>query len=910
MKHLCFNKIILLLLLITNLYANIDSKSAIVYYGSNISYPIAGSNDYIIVQPDETKTYTHGFGLYKDKIYAYINIGEIDKDNQSYKMIKKSWKVAQNKAWNSDVLDINNKDYQTFLLNEIQKLHKKGFKNFFFDTLDSYEFYAKTKKQKQQARKSLVSFIKKVHRTFPNTKIILNRGFHIIDEVHNDVTAILFESYYKGLDSKLNYTDVTQDDRKWLDTYLFKIKKYNLDIICVDYLPLLKIKDSDEVIKKLQDKGFIPYISTKELDVYGRSSKNSIKREILTLTNNIKDKGETSPQLIGSVVFEYLGYIQDIKQVDENSKLPTMAELTKYAGVVIWFDNSYKNSSKLLQWIEKVKKMGIKIAFASNFGIDFEEDYIKELSLHVEGTDKKPSINKIVLKDKMMGYELQPSKNIPLYIDTNITKPLYVLEDKNHKKTTLSAITPWGGYSVGYAFTDEINKDSVWTINPFSFFTQALRLKKLVVPDPSTQNGKRLFFAHLDGDGSMNRVEYNPKLFSEQVIYKDVLKKYKVPQTMSFIVSEISADGLYPKLSPQLIKTARKIYALKYIEGASHTFSHPFFWEKIKDDKLSAKYRLKPKGYTFSLEAEIVGSINYLNHIIMPKDKPKNLKVKTLLWSGDCIPQINALEYVYKHGFLNFNGGDTTITNIKPWQSLIAPLGMKRGEFWQIFTGEQNEDVYTHDWTREFWSYKNVIQTFKLTNSPRRFKPINIYYHFYAGEKRASLNALHKVFDWALSQDIFPIFTSEYIPKVMDFYEVSILNEKDRWKFYGMKDLHTLRVEAKNIYVKNSPNIRTTTHFQNHTYFGCNNNDIQNIELTKTKPSKPYIISTNAEILNYKSTQKSLHVKLKSYIDLRVSLNIPKGCKVNTKNIKVLKNKEMYSLYFKTKKATINVQCR
>lgn len=910
MKLLCFNKLLFLLLFVTNIYANIDDKSAVVYYGSNISYPMVGSHNYIIVEPEETSTYTHGFKLYNKKIYAYISIGEIDKTNPAYKMVQKSWKAGRNKAWNSDVLDITNKDYQNFLLNELAKLKKRGFKNFFFDTLDSYEFYAKTEQQKQKARKSLVEFIKKVHKKFPNAKIILNRGFNIVDEVHNYITAILFESYYKGLDSNLNYTDVSKDDRKWLDKYLNKIKTYNLDIICVDYLPLSNIKNSEKLITKLKQKGFIPYISTKELNIYGKSSKNSIKREILTLTNNDRDKSEIAPQLIGSLVFEYLGYIQDIKQIDENSNLPTMAELTKYAGVVIWFEKGYKNPQKLLNWIKKVKKMGIKIAFASNFGVDLQDGYIDELALHVTTNDLPPSTNKIVLKDSMMGYEIQPSTNIPLYIDTNTTKPLYILKDQNNKTSILSAITPWGGYSIESSFSDEIDKDSIWTINPFLFFQEALRLKKLVVPDTTTQNGKRMFFAHLDGDGSMNRVEYNPKMFSVEVIYKDILKKYTLPQSMSFVVGEISADGLYPKLSPKLIKIARKIYELKHIEGASHTFSHPFFWDKIKNGDLDEKYRLKPKGYNFSLQEEIIGSINYLNFVIMPKNKPKKLKVKTIFWSGNCIPRANVLEYLYKNNILNINGGDTTITNIKPWQSLIAPLGMKRGEYWQIFTGQQNEDVYTHDWTKEFWAYKKVVQTFKLTNSPKRFKPINIYYHFYAGEKRASLNALKYVFDWVLKQDVFPIFTSEYIPKAMDFYDISILNENNQWIFYGMKNLHTLRVEKKNMYVKDTPNIQTTTHFLDHTYFGCNDDDIQKIYITKKQPLKPYIISTNAKILEYKSTKKTLHVKLKGYMKVKLSLNIPKKCKIKTKYVKIERKQNIYLLNFKTKEAILDVQCR
>jgi len=91
MKLLCYNKLILILLfLYTSAFASLSDKSAIIYYGREISYPMVGLHDYIIVQPSNTNTYTHGFQVYKKKMYAYVSIGEIDKDISVYKELDKN----------------------------------------------------------------------------------------------------------------------------------------------------------------------------------------------------------------------------------------------------------------------------------------------------------------------------------------------------------------------------------------------------------------------------------------------------------------------------------------------------------------------------------------------------------------------------------------------------------------------------------------------------------------------------------------------------------------------------------------------------------------------------------------------------------------------------------------------------
>lgn len=920
MKHLCCNKLfILLLFLYTSAFALVHNKSAIVYYGENISYPMVGIHDYIIVQPSLTNVHTHGFKVYKNKMYAYASIGEIDTDISAYKDLNKSLIIGENKAWKSKLLDLTNPEYKEFLFkNVIDPQIKRGFQNFFFDTLDSYQIVAKNDKQRAKSEAALVDIIHSFHKRYPDAKLIINRGFEILDKVHDDLNAVLFESYYSGIGGKnSDYKAVSSENRKWLDIQIKKIQSYNLDTICVDYLPLEKFStNAASIIEKLQAKNIIPYVSTKDLNTYGISSVNPVKREILTLIDeSVHDRIFLGAHQFGALPLEYNGYIQKLYDVHKNP-LPSMGQMQQYGGVVIWTLKEYKDPRKLIDWILQLQKYNIKVVFASGFYIPMTNALLNKLDISLQSdTNVTNSSNSVVFADSMLGYEINPSGfNDDPYIRINKGKKLCVIRNSKGETSTLTAIMPWGGYAVNNTLMQEIGNENLWVVNPFKFFTQALRLNKIPVPDVTTQNGKRILFSHIDGDGIMNRVEWDPKLFSGDIIYSDILKKYKIPISVSVIGAEIDNNGLYPKIAPKLQKIAKEMFALSNVEPATHTFTHPFFWDKIKNGNLSPQYRLKPKGYHFSLSYEIKGMLDQINADYLPKYKYP--KAKTVFWSGDCAPTEMVLAFVYKNNILNINGGDTYITNLHPWLSYVAPLGLERGEYYQIYTGAQNENVYTNEWLGPFWGFKKVVQTFKLTDKPKRLKPIDIYYHLYSGSKRASLNALKYVYNWAIKQDVTPIFTSEYIPKVMDYYTVSMAQQNNTFFISGMKNLKTLRLEDKTKVpaFKESQNILGYKDINKHTYLNLGTAEQATLSLTsKKEKDTPYLRSANAKIITNQTSKKSLRLKLQAHVPLKLEVYVPQSCKYtlepSAENINY-KNSILNVAYKTTTGATLNVVCK
>jgi len=579
---------------------------------------------------------------------------------------------------------------------------------------------------------------------------------------------------------------------------------------------------------------------------------------------------------------EWLGYVADLKNIDEAMKINNIKN--NYAGVVVVAETyKVKNSSKFKNWISKVIKNGNKVAFMENFGFDFKNFFgIKEYSNNSSPFDSY----QIIKKSKMIGYEVSIPSTLPNILYYSKGGELIIKNSKNQLFSPV-AITPWGGYAIGYYMTDSFSYDVKWIINPFEFLKKALRLKTFPKPDYTTENGMRVFYSHLDGDASVVIANFNPKKIGCEVIYKEILKKYKnVPFGISFIAAELLPNGPYPKRYKRAQKCAKDIYKLKNVESASHTYSHPFFWQKsakFEGKILPKNWSLKIKGYKFSYYQEVVGSCKYLS-----KYAPKNKPVKLIFWSGNCNPPAKAVAYAYKNGILNMNGGDTTIRRGHNYLTDIAPAGIKKGKYYQVYDGEQDEYIYTDGFTKNFGGYRRVVETFKLTDKPKRFKPIDVYFHFYIGSRIAALDSLKYVFNWVLKQDVIPIKVSEYIKKVLDFYSVDIAKEGNVWIVTTNKNLRTLRV-AKNfgyVDIKDSKGVIGFYPYNNSYYISLNGSGKYKFKFTKTKPDYAYLVQSNARIV-YPSNYKKLH--LKSDFE-NVKVKFSKKCKIKTNQKYKIKN--------------------
>ena len=929
MRLLCCSKIVTILLLLwTSLSAN--ERYAFIY-SKNIDDRFINFYDKVVVEADAVDNI---YAIrYPKKMVAYVSVGEIEPWRKTKTPYDKSWIISKNKTWNSLIADLRKPAYQDFIFERIALLYKQGYRNFFLDTMDAYHVTAKDKKFFKIQQKALINFIHKLHKKYPTSKIIVNRGFELLDEIHNDIDAVVAESLFQRYNhAKKEYVDVPKQDREWLLGNFKKAKKMGLDVVSIEYSNK-STKERLNVAKKVKKLGFIPYVTDGLLQEQGECHIKRVRRDVLILFNKslFKDKNAvySDVHLLASMPLEYWGYVPILYDISTQD-LPKRVE-DKYHSVIVWSEGETKNSDKMFSWAKKLKEKNIKILFLNRFVFKATASHLKEFGLVYKKNNNKFS-------DKVHVEYTPPYEKyeIPMSIDyeemlvlSSHSKPVVSTVYRNGQTSIPIALTPWGGYALDGAFLHNIKDENFWTLNPFQFFKDALRLDNIPVPDPTTEAGRRILFVHIDGDGFMERVRTNPKQLAAEYLLEHIYSKYKIPQTVSLVQGEVDSIGLYPKLSPRMKKIAKKIYEIPWIEPASHTLSHPFFWgqadenlkkkkhkeeQGVEHEKASKKsekhYHLPIPNYEFNLKSETKDSVDFI-FSLTPKSKQKE---RVIFWSGDCLPTRVVLAYCERDGILGMNGGDTTIKKSDPWLSHVAPFGLQREEYWQIYTAQQNENVYTHDWLGPFWGYRDAVETFKMTEEPYRLKPINIYYHFYSGSKLASFKALDDVYSWAVKQKTSKLYASQYIKKARGFYRTAIAKVNGGYEVRNSGFLRTVRFdEAVYIDIKRSRGVAGFKHHNHRTYVTLDSRESHFIAVSSyDKSDAPYLIDSNGWVLKTSHKNNHYSFELKANVPLEASFYMPNGCKLMPiKSFKVQKNKRQVSIVAQ-KREGVNVafQCQ
>ncbi|MEQ1612270.1 MAG: hypothetical protein ABL904_05925, partial [Hyphomicrobiaceae bacterium] len=299
----------------------------------------------------------------------------------------------------------------------------------------------------------------------------------------------------------------------------------------------------------------------------------------------------------------------------------------------------------------------------------------------------------------------------------------------------------------------------------------------------------------------------------------------------------VIAGDVIPDLGGTAIgrEIARKIYALPQVEVASHTYSHPFNWgyfdtyrradeevliekaakplvsigDKIrsvlfktagknmtadKSNKYIAGSNILPRTYLkepFDLTREVQGALNVSESLA-----PPGKKAMIYLWSGDTTPHEAAIAATRAAGVRNINGGDSRLDNEYPSVYYVPPISRPVGRERQIFAVNSNENTYTNDWLGPYYGFFMLEETLKNTETPRRLKPFNLYYHMYSGEKPSALASIKHFVDLARKSPVIPVPASRYAAVADDFFSVEIEQiDVSAWTILRRGSLSTVRFD-------------------------------------------------------------------------------------------------------------------
>ncbi|PSU44831.1 RNA-binding protein [Photobacterium frigidiphilum] len=870
-------RLALLLLLSTTFNVFAKPPPSIVFYYNNIDSVRELINyDRVVVNANlitdkQIKT-LHNVG---SLVFAYISVGEYDGEILPKALVSAS--PARNENWQSHAMTLSNPAWQNHLLIEAKKMTDRGFDGLFLDTLDSYYLFADSEQEQKVQQQALAQIIESFHQLPNQPKLILNRGFEVIPKINAPIYAVAAESLYDSYHPvDQTYHKVSENDRTWLASRLEEVKTLGIEAIAIDYIPASDRERQKAAAQRLIDEGYTPYISDGLLYEFGTSTIQPIAKRVLGFYDSHYGAMNSSQcHRMMAMPIEYNGYVPDCQDV--NSFNFSQVDMSRYAAVYTWLEQaSFQRVPALSQWLHTIifktpvlfiNQLPTDNVLLVRLGIQSSGNLNGKITL-TTGNDWLK--NRYPLR--FSPFETQAK----VTIDKTTITPLITIKDEQQNTSTLFFKAAWGGAILNpLPVASLANETEVWQIDPFRLVDETLQLPVIPAADATTESGRRILTSHVDGDGFPSKSWFPGKPYTAEVLLEHVFKKYTFPQTVSVIEGEVGKRGLYPKESPQLEAIARKIFKLPHIEIASHTFSHPFFWDFDKSiDSSVYGENLPISGYTVDYNNEIIGTINYINKNLAPKGK----KARLILWSGKADPKEDILAIAEKANLLNVNGGNTYVVRGDDNFTQVSPTITWYPSAVHVYAPVLNENLYTNLWTEHHDGYGRAVETFQLLGEPRRLKTIAIYYHMYSGAYPASLKGLTNVYDWAIQQKTTPLYLSEYAERARTLYETGIAKTlSGDWKItttgiksirvpdmlgYPVAPLSELAGWNKgpdgNYLILNQP--RTRLHF------------------SLIQPKTPRLHSSNAQLTKWIKKGKSIQWEFTSHVPFEIEFTNINQC--------------------------------
>jgi polysaccharide biosynthesis protein PelA len=738
--------------------------------------------------------------------FAYLSAVEIAPDARYRAEVERLGipLLGKNANWGGDIADVSDPKWTDFVVNHLAAAAvKQGYRGFFLDTLDSVAMAEQAQPEKGKAfREGLVRLIRALKKAYPDRDIILNRGFGLLSSVAEVIDGVMVESLFQKYDFNTKaYLPESADGSQWLLNILGKIRNAGLNVYVLDYVAENDLALAARTARRIESLGYNAFISTVALD--GKFLNDAsvpplppgaieFPRQILALYGNNSTNVEyltayptdSGVSHLLQMPLEWFGYDVEYSHAWKDELPATVS--SEIAGIIVDRGVTIPPAKEraVADWLIARKRDGLKILFMGN--IPFEDPAVrahiaKEFgmggtaltldglrSLKLERAGKHTSYEAPVQLTLADFADLQAPAGADVWISFSASK--------EGKRVTFDPVflTSWGGAMLDpHILFMRPDEYEMWKIDPFEFIRHWLGDPAFPGPDTTTRDGVRMFFAHIDGDGFRHKSRARRGSRSGDYIYQELIRKYPFPVTCSIIEAEVSAaivgqgEGDVKLLTSQ----AREMFRDEKVEAGSHSYSHPFFWlanDRNLDIYDRRNLEIKPErsyGQNVDYYREVVGSIRFIEKELLPPGKT----VEIMLWSGNCRPGSQALEWCTKLGVENMNGGDTAMTRKNRSFTRVFGATVPWGDSLQVYAAHQNENVYRLRWKggsspdSVFWSgFVLALDSFNNTEEPRRIKPVNIYYHWYSGDNIASFNALKQLYEWSSKQELHSVTAAPY----------------------------------------------------------------------------------------------------------------------------------------------------
>ncbi len=868
-----------------------------IYYGDRIPVDDLRAFDWAVLEPahalaqdpDVVKTLAPG-----TLAIAYVSLGEVQPSRPYYPDIPKAWLPASNPQWGSRVIDQTAKGWPQFVQTRmIQPLWDAGFRAFFLDTLDSYQLLAQTDAARKLQADALRATLRGLIQAFPGIRFLPNRGFELMDATMARATlAVAAESFYRGWDAgSQQFVAVPEQDRNWLLARFAELRaQHGLTGVAIDYVAPEQREIARQTARQIATSGLVPWVADPTLQSLGVGTVELVPRRVLVLHSCAEGDSPAlqaqSAHLYGAMPLEYWGLVPEYRYVGEAA--PTQPLAGRYAGVVLWSDRA-DVPEPARQLLRQAKAEGVPVAILGQsepsvlgiFGLQPSEDNLPG-PVSVQRPPGVPHGEMIPLITAADTVRMAAGPGSQVWLRAT---------GADASSMDGAALTPWGGYALGSFGVFNLPGDAGvrWSIDPIAFFGSALRLGDAPMPDITTRTGRRAFFVHFDGDGWVNACDSPGSPLACEVLVTQFLEHYRTPTLASVIVAEVSHEGLYPATAGAAQHWARRAFALPHIEVGSHTWSHPFDWVAASEEhSRGTATKALPYGnylpmpnYRFSSHTEVVGARDYIQSKLCPPGKPCSM----ILWPGNCNPPNSAVALSYAVGMHNINGGGATISKTQPSLCYVWPMGIPKGRNFQVYAALSNEETYTHNWQGPYFGFERALETYAMTDAPRRLKALDLYFHPFIVTKAAGLASLHRVWTWAMQQSTHPIFGIQYARSVLAWRQATVARTlQGAWRLRGAADLRQWR-QPQDAPVPDLHASRNLAGFSTHAgmrYVHAAADESLLQSAVEGTPPAARLVDANADITRFTTLPHGgLELELSGHVPVQATVALPAGWRLH-----------------------------
>jgi uncharacterized protein (TIGR01370 family) len=199
---------------------------------------------------------------------GYVSLGEIASNSIFRQRLPKDASLLEeNGQWaESFIVDVRVPSWRSFVIDTmIPSTLRRGFDGLFLDTVDSITYAEQRAPGSIEAGAELIRAIRKA---YPNTPIMLNRGYGVLEHVVNSIDAVLAESMLTTFDCTINaHRWTTQSEIDWQLAQLAPARNQKgLAIYALDYWDPSDTATIQEIYRRERALGHRPYVATLKLD--------------------------------------------------------------------------------------------------------------------------------------------------------------------------------------------------------------------------------------------------------------------------------------------------------------------------------------------------------------------------------------------------------------------------------------------------------------------------------------------------------------------------------------------------------------------------------------------------------------------------------------------------------------------